>query len=71
MAGLSGSATGADPVDLQLAAQFVIGGVAETLTAVLVGAITVDREHLIDMLNDLLFAALRGIRAASGTTTAG
>lgn len=71
VAGLSGSAAGAGPVDLQLAAQFVIGGVAETLTAVLVGAITVDREHLIDMLNDLLFAALRGIRAASGTTRAG
>jgi hypothetical protein len=46
-----------------LAAQFVIGGVAETLTAALVGAITVDREHLIDLLNDLLFASLRGVRA--------
>lgn len=71
VAGLSGSATDARPIDLQLAAQFVIGGVAETLTAVLVGAITVDRDHLIDMLNDLLFAALRGVRATAGPVRTG
>lgn len=71
VAGLSGSATVPRPIDLQLAAQFVIGGVAETLTAVLVGAIAVDREHLIDMLNDLLFAALRGVRAQAGAVRTG
>lgn len=71
VAGLSGSGTDARPLDLQLAAQFVIGGVAETLTAVLVGAIGVDREHLIDRLNDMLFASLRGIRANASAVRTG
>ncbi len=71
VAELSGSAAGVQPLDLRLAAQFVIGGVGETLTAVLVGAITVDREHLIDMLNDLLFASLRAVRATAGAVRTG
>ena len=60
VAGLNGP--GGSATDLRLAAQFVIGGVGETLTAVLLGAIKVDREHLIDMLNELLFASLRAVR---------
>ena len=71
VAGLSGSATDPRPLDLRLAAQFVIGGVGETLTAVLVGAITVEREYLIDMLNDLLFASLRAVRTTSGAVRTG
>ncbi|MUL46002.1 TetR/AcrR family transcriptional regulator [Mycobacterium sp. CBMA293] len=71
IAGLSGSDNDPQSVELRLAAQFVIGGVSEAMTAVLVGAITVDREHLIDMLNDLLFAALRGVRATAGATKTG
>jgi AcrR family transcriptional regulator len=71
VAGLSGSETNPEPLDVQLAAQFVIGGVAETLTAVLVGAITIDREHLIDMLNELLFASLRAVRATAGAVRTG
>ena len=60
-----------EALDLRLAAQFVIGGVGETLTAVLVGAITVEREYLIDMLNDLLFASLRAVRTTSGAVRTG
>ena len=71
VAGLNESGSELRPLDLQLAAQFVIGGVGETLTAVLVGAITVDRDDLIDMLNDLLFAALRGVRATAGPVRTG
>jgi len=71
VAGLTGSAAGLRPLDLRLAAQFVIGGVGETLTAVLVGAIAVDREHLIDMLNDLLFASLRAVRATAEAVRTG
>lgn len=71
VAGLNESGSELRPLDLQLAAQFVIGGVGETLTAVLVGAITVDRDHLIDMLNDLLFAALRGVRTTAGAVRTG
>ena len=71
VAGLSESGSDLRPLDLRLAAQFVIGGVGETLTAVLVGAITVDREQLIDMLNDLLFAALRAVRATAGAVRTG
>ena len=71
VAELSGSGSDVRPIDLQLAAQFVIGGVGETLTAVLVGAISVEREYLIDMLNDLLFAALRGVRATAGAVRTG
>ncbi len=71
VAGLNESGSELRPLDLQLAAQFVIGGVGETLTAVLVGAITVDRDDLIDMLNDLLFAALRGVRTTAGAVRTG
>ena len=71
VAGLNESGSELRPLDLQLAAQFVIGGVGETLTAVLVGAITVDRDELIDMLNDLLFAALRGVRTTAGAVRTG
>lgn len=62
VAGLTGSDRDPQSLEVQLAAQFVIGGVAETLTATLAGAITTEREHLLDKLNDLLFAALRAIR---------
>ncbi|MDR3664788.1 MAG: TetR/AcrR family transcriptional regulator [Mycobacterium sp.] len=65
VAGLSGSDEDPQSLDLRLAAQFVIGGVAEALTAALIGAIVVDREQLIDKLNDLLFASLRGIRTTA------
>ncbi|OBJ36126.1 hypothetical protein A5630_08060 [Mycolicibacterium mucogenicum] len=71
VAGLNESGSELRPLDLRLAAQFVIGGVGETLTAVLVGAITVDRDDLIDMLNDLLFAALRGVRTTAGAVRTG
>ncbi|WP_051635015.1 MULTISPECIES: TetR/AcrR family transcriptional regulator [unclassified Mycobacterium] len=71
VAGLNETGSELRPLDLQLAAQFVIGGVGETLTAVLVGAITVDRDDLIDMLNDLLFAALRGVRTTAGAVRTG
>ncbi len=71
VAGLSGAATDPHPLDLRLAAQFVIGGVAETLTAVLVGEITDNREHLIDMLNDLLFASLRAVRTPADAIRTG
>lgn len=65
VAGLTGAVHDPQSLEVRLAAQFVIGGVAETLTAVLAGHISIDREHLIDKLNDLLFASLRGIRTTA------
>ena len=41
------------PVDLRLTAQFLIGGVAHALGAVLQGDIDADREELVDVLVDL------------------
>ena len=63
IAGLSGSDDDPQSLGLRLAAQFVTGGVAEAMTAALTGTIVVDREQLIDKLNDLVFASLRGFRA--------
>jgi len=52
----------AELLDLQITTQFVIGGVGEALTAVLLGEIETERDHLVDRLTDLLFVTLNGAR---------
>ena len=55
----AGSADGL-PVDLRLRAQFLIGGVAHTLGAVLQGDLDVERERLVDVLVDLFVTVNAG-----------
>lgn len=48
-----GAATGSLPSDLRVTAQFLIGGVAHALGAVLHGDLVIDRDELVDVLVDL------------------
>ena len=65
---LSGLARGPgeELLDDRLAAHFVIGGVSESLAAVLAGEVDAERDQLVDRLTDLLFgaAATRSRRTA-------
>lgn len=51
------------PVNLRVTAQFLIGGVAHALGAVLQGDLDVDREELVDVLVDLFLTVDRSLRA--------
>lgn len=51
------------PIEVRLRAQFLIGGVAHALGAVLQGDIDADRESLVDVLVDLFVAVNEGVTA--------
>lgn len=66
---LAATASSADPVadarevdeDLRLTAQFLIGGVAHAFSAALHGDLSMDRDHLVEVLTDLFLAVDRGV----------
>jgi hypothetical protein len=60
-----GAAPDGLPVDLRLVAQFLIGGVAHALGAVLHGDVTVERDQLVDVLVELFVTIdpARGVRS--------
>lgn len=51
------------PTDLRVTAQFLIGGVAHALGAVLQGDLDVERDELVDVLVDLFLTVHRSLRS--------